>query len=73
MAIPFLIGWVVGMAVVVVVSAVGANALPIRPFRTSQKAIGIAEIIVGVGVLIIAVLYLAAGAKRARRPTEQVA
>jgi len=56
LAIPFLIGWVVGMAVVVVVSALGANALPIRSIRTSQKAIGIAEIIVGAGLLIIALL-----------------
>ena len=55
-AIPFLIGWVVGMAVVVVISALGANALPIRSIRTSQKAIGIAEIIVGIGILVIAVL-----------------
>jgi hypothetical protein len=55
-AIPFLIGWVVGMAVVVVISAVGANALPIRSIRTSQKAIGIAEIIVGIGLLVIALL-----------------
>jgi hypothetical protein len=55
MAIPFLIGWVVGMAVVVVISAIGASALPIRSIRTSQKAIGIAEIIVGIG-LVIAVL-----------------
>ena len=73
MAIPFLIGWVVGMAVVVVVAAFGANALPIRPFRTTQKAIGIAEIIVGVGVLVIAVLYLAAGGEGPADPTEQVA
>ena len=29
-AIPFLIGWVVGLAAVVVVATVGANALPIR-------------------------------------------
>ena len=55
LAIPFLIGWVVGMALVVGVSALGANALPIRSIRTSQKAIGIAEIIVGAGLLVIAV------------------
>jgi len=55
-AIPFLIGWVVGMAVVVVIFALGAAALPIRSIRTSQKAIGIAEIIVGVAVLLMAVL-----------------
>ncbi len=62
-AVPFLIGWVVGMAAVVVLAALGANALPIKPFRTTQKAIGIAEIIVGVGVLVIAVLTWRRGAK----------
>ena len=36
-AIPFLIGWVVGMAVVVAISALGANALPIRSFRTTRR------------------------------------
>ena len=46
-AIPFLIGWVVGMAAVVVIAAIGANALPIRPFRAQQKAIAIGQIVVG--------------------------
>ena len=55
-AIPFLIGWVVGMAGVVIASAYGANALPIRPLRAEQKAIGIAEIVVGVALLLTAVL-----------------
>ncbi len=55
-AIPFLIGWVVGMAAVVVVASVGANALPIRSLRAPQKAIGIAQIIVGLAVLVVAVL-----------------
>ena len=62
-AIPFLIGWVVGMAVVVGLSALGAAALPIRSIRTSQRAIGIAEIIVGAGLLVIAVLTWRRAAK----------
>ena len=36
-AIPFLIGWVVGMAVVVVIAAVGANALPVRPVSRAAE------------------------------------
>jgi len=55
-AIPFLVGWVVGMAGVVVIATNGASALPVRPVRAAQKSIGIAEICVGVAVLIIAVL-----------------
>jgi hypothetical protein len=66
-AIPFLIGWVVGMAVVVVLASVGASALPIRPVRAAQTSIGIAEIVVGVAVLIIAVL---AWRRAARAPAE---
>ena len=60
-AIPFLIGWVVGMAVVVVIAAIGANALPIRPFRAQQKAIAIGQIVVGIALLVAAVTGLATG------------
>ena len=63
LAIPFLIGWVVGMAVVVGLSALGAASLPIRSLRTTQKAIGIAEIIVGAGLLVMAVLTWRRAAK----------
>ena len=72
-AIPFLIGWVVGMAVVVGLSALGAAALPIRSIRTTQKAIGIAEIIVGAGLLVMAVLTWRRAAKGHSCLTEQVA
>jgi hypothetical protein len=55
-AIPFLIGWVVGMAGVVVVAVVGASFLPARPLRGSQRAIAIGQIIVGLAILVVAVL-----------------
>ena len=55
-AIPFLIGWVVGMAVVLVIAAIGANALPVRPFRAQQKAIAIGQVVVGTALLVAAVL-----------------
>ena len=67
-AIPFLIGWVVGMAAVVVVAAVGANALPIRPLRAQQKAIGIGQIIVGTALLVVAVM---AWRRAARAPADK--
>ncbi|HWH99398.1 MAG TPA: GAP family protein [Propionibacteriaceae bacterium] len=67
-AIPFLIGWVAGMAVVVVLSSLGASALPIRSIRTSQKAIGIGEIIVGVGLLVVAVLSWRRAARATTAP-----
>src|SRR3982751_2634103 len=64
-AIPFLIGWVVGMASVVVVAELAASALPIRPLRTPQRGIAVAQVIVGLGVLVVAVL---AGRRAARAP-----
>ena len=67
-AIPFLIGWVVGMAAVVVIAAVGANALPVRPFRAQQKAIAIGQIVVGIALLLAAVL---AWRRAARSPKDR--
>ena len=67
-AIPFLIGWVVGMAAVVAVAPVGASALPIRPLRAPQRAIGIGQIIVGLAVLVAAVL---AWRRAARGPADR--
>ncbi|MET0693407.1 MAG: GAP family protein [Propionibacteriaceae bacterium] len=66
-AVPFLIGWVAGMAAVVVVAALGARALPIRPVRAAQTSIGIAEIVVGIAVLVFAGFTW----HRAARATEQ--
>jgi hypothetical protein len=62
-AIPFLIGWVVGMASVVVVAELAASALPIRPLRTPQRGIAIAQVIVGLGVLVVAVLAVRRAAR----------
>src|SRR3954447_7168081 len=65
-AIPFLIGWVVGMAGVVILAAVGASLLPTRPLRGSQRAIAIGQIIVGLAILVVAVVSWRrpAGARR---------
>lgn len=62
-AVPFLIGWVFGMALVIVGAVFGAGALP-RPTRTpSPYVIGVAELIVGLAL----VLYgLIAGLRAAR-------
>lgn len=66
-AIPFLVGWVAGMAGVVVLAALGASALPLAPVRAAQTAIGITEIIVGVGVLVVAAV---AWRRAARGPVD---
>jgi Sap, sulfolipid-1-addressing protein len=66
-AIPFLIGWLVGIAGVVVVAAVGGSALPVRTLRAPQKAIGIAQILIGLAVLVVAMI---AWRRAARGPTD---
>src|SRR3954469_16374244 len=65
-AIPFLIGWVVGMAGVVILAVFGANLLPARPLRGSQRAIAIGQIIVELAILVVAVVSWRrpAGARR---------
>jgi Sap, sulfolipid-1-addressing protein len=55
-AIPFLIGWVLGMAVVLAVFGYGGNALPIIPTRAQSTSIGTAEIIVGATLVVLAVV-----------------
>lgn len=55
-AVPFLVGWVVGMAVVVLVGGFLAGLLPIQPKRAPQVAIGAAEIVIGSGVVGVAIL-----------------
>jgi Sap, sulfolipid-1-addressing protein len=55
-AIPFLLGWVVGMTAIVLISAIGASVLPVTSLRAPQRAIGIAQIVVGLAVLVVAVL-----------------
>ena len=65
-SVPFLIGWVVGLAGVVVAAALGAAAaMPARPSR-KETAIGIGEIVIGVGVLVLAGFAW----HRARKPVE---
>ncbi len=68
-AIPFLIGWVVGMAAVVVVAATRGQRPPRSdPLRAPQKAIGIAQIIVGLALLVVAVM---AWRRAARAPADK--
>ncbi len=67
-AIPFLIGWLVGLAGVVLVATAGGNALPISSLRAPQKAIGIAQIILGFAVLVFAVI---AWRRAARAPADK--
>jgi hypothetical protein len=67
-ALPFLIGWVLGMVVVVTLCALGAQAIPTpRSQRRPDTAIGVGEIIVGLALVVIAVV---AWIRARRNPTD---
>ena len=56
-AVPFLIGWVLGIAVVVTICTLGAQAVPAaRSSRRPDTAIGIAEMLVGAALITGAVI-----------------
>lgn len=67
-AVPFLIGWVLGILVVVSLSTLFAQVVPAaRSPRRADTAIGIIEILIGVGLVVIAIVAW----RRARRnPTD---
>ena len=63
-ALPFLIGWVLGMAVVVTLCTLGAQVIPApRSDRREATAIAAAEILVGIGLVVVAIIEW----RRARR------
>lgn len=56
-ALPFLIGWVLGIAVVVAMCAIGAQAVPTsRSSRRPDTAVGIGEILVGAALIVVAIV-----------------
>jgi hypothetical protein len=67
-AVPFLVGWVLGIAVVVAFCTLFAQIIPAsRSSRRPDTTIGIIEIVIGAGLVVIAIIEW----RRARRdPTE---
>ena len=56
-ALPFLIGWVLGMATIVTIFTLGAHAIPSpRSDRRPETAIAIAEILVGIALVVISII-----------------
>jgi hypothetical protein len=57
-ALPFLVGWVIGVAAVIIVSAAGAAALakPLR--RGPDMAVVVLEIVIGAALMVLAAIYL---------------
>ena len=55
-AVPFLIGWVVGLALVVSLFTLFGRALPGRTPRDMQAVVGRGEILVGIALIVVAIV-----------------
>ena len=63
-AAPFLVGWVLGMVLLVVICTLSTQAVPTpRSARQPDVAVGVGEMIVGAGLIVIAIVSW----RRARR------
>jgi hypothetical protein len=68
-SLPFLIGWLIGLTAVAIAFAEGALALPISPRRRKDTALAIAELVVGAGLIVVAVVaWLRRARPREPRP-----
>ena len=66
-AIPFLVGWVLGIALVISLVSLFAQALPTTSIKEPTLAIGIVEIVLGVALVVLAVVTWRRG--RGRPPS----
>lgn len=57
-ALPFMIGWVIGLIAVIVLSAVGAQALPHMSRRATQQATGAVQILIGATLMVLGVIQI---------------
>jgi hypothetical protein len=57
-ALPFLIGWVIGVAAVISLSAAGAAALSTPLRRGPDMAVVVLEILIGAALMVLAAIYL---------------
>ena len=55
-AVPFLIGWVLGIALLIVVFALGANALPPSSAKRQDVIAGIIQIVIGAALVVFAIV-----------------
>src|SRR6186997_956057 len=64
-AVPFLIGWVIGVVAVIGVSAVSAQALPNVPRRAQEKVAGVIELFIGAALIVLGLVQIL---RRSRAP-----
>jgi Sap, sulfolipid-1-addressing protein len=60
-ALPFLVGWVTGVVAVIILSALGASALPQPPRRGADTTTAVLEIIIGAALIVLGVVNLRRG------------
>ena len=57
-ALPFLLGWVTGVVAVLILSLLGASALPEPPRRGTDPVVAALEILIGTGLIVLGVVNL---------------
>ena len=57
-ALPFLVGWIIGAAAVITLSALGAQVLPNVPRRAQQQATAVLEIVIGIALMVLPIVDL---------------
>jgi hypothetical protein len=57
-ALPFLVGWVIGVAAVIILSALGATALPNPPRRGPDTATAVLLMMVGAALFVLGIVNL---------------
>jgi hypothetical protein len=62
-ALPFLVGWVIGVAAVIVLSALFASALPAPPRRGPDPVVAILSMMVGAALIVLGVINLRRGSQ----------
>jgi Sap, sulfolipid-1-addressing protein len=65
-ALPFLVGWVIGVAAVIILCALGASALPKPPRRGPDAATGVLLIMVGAALVVLGIVNLRRGSRSER-------
>jgi Sap, sulfolipid-1-addressing protein len=60
-ALPFLVGWVTGVVAVIVLSALGASALPQPPRRGADTTTAVLEIMIGAALIVLGAVNLRRG------------
>jgi hypothetical protein len=65
-ALPFLIGWVIGVAAVITLSAVGASVLPKPPRRGPDTTTAVLLMMVGAALIVLGIVHLRPGSRSQR-------